>query len=278
MTMSVSALFSYPVKGLGGRKQAEVELNVGQGLPGDRRFALAKSDYADHFDPTSQTAWGSWAPKRFFVCGMADPKALGYQPLGEAWNHDGKGDAVHLEKPIEGPAGRFDLADPEQRTAFAHAIGYDGPLELVRNNEGLGFCDQLTPFVSLANVATARWLADRWGLDEHPEFGLHPDRFKNNIWLDGLEPWAELDWIAGRQTVALGQGLELRVVQNVGRCANINANPLTGANEPNHLQDLAKLALEMGHMDTRRVRPEATFGVFAMVTQAGRLQSRSPRT
>ncbi len=269
MSVTVSALFTYPVKGLGGRQQEGVALEVGRGLPGDRRFALAKSAYGDHFGPSAHAAWGSWAPKRFFVCGMADPKALAYQPEGEGWSQDGEGIAV--ARPIAGPKGRFDLADVEQRQRFAEAIGHDGPLALLANTEGLGFSDQLTPFVSLANVATARWLAERWGLNEHAEFGLHPDRFKNNIWLDGLEPWAELDWIGGRQSLALGDGLELRVVQNVGRCANINANPLTGANEPNYLQDLAKLALEKGHMDTRRVRPEATFGVFAMVTKPGRL-------
>ncbi len=267
MTPSVAALFQYPVKGLGGRSLETAVLEVGRGIAGDRRFALAKPQYAEHFGGASdQTAWGSWAPKRFFVCGMSEPKALGYQPQGQGWMG---GEAQ--ERLVTGPAGRFNLADAAECAAFADAVDYNGALSLVTNGEALGFSDQVTPFVSLANVATAQWLAERWGLNEHPEFGLHPDRFKNNIWLHGLEPWAELDWITGRQTVTLADGAALRVVKNVGRCANINANPMTGDNEPNLLQDLARLALEKGHMDTGRARPEATFGVFAMVTRPGAL-------
>lgn len=274
----IAAIYRYPVKGLRGQELAGCELTVGRGLEGDRGYALAKPAYHQHFDASRQQSendavLGAWAPKRFFVCGISEPKALTYTPLGTAWQ-DPK---AALPLMIEGPAGRFDLRQDEQRQRFAATLGLDDPLSLLRNPEGLGFGDQVAPVVSLANVATARWLAERWGLNEHPHFGLHPDRFKNNIWIDGLEPFEELGWITGRSRLRFEEA-ELTVVQNVGRCGNINANPVTGVSDVNYLQDLAKLALERGHMDNRRARPEATFGVFALVTAAGHLTCEAAAT
>jgi hypothetical protein len=267
----VAAIYRYPIKGLRGQALDGCDLSVGRVLTGDRAFALAKPAYCETYglpigQETNEAVLGAWAPKRFFVCGVSEPQGLTYAPVGQGWQTPDGSQALE----VAGPAGRFDLRLARARAGFAEAAGLEGPLTLLRNPEGLGFGDQIAPMVSLANVATARWLAERWGLDEHPVFGLHPDRFKNNIWLEGLEPFDELDWLAGRARLRIGEA-ELQVVHNVGRCGNINADPVTGRVEKNYLQDLAKLALERGHFDARRARPEATFGVFALVTAGGRV-------
>ncbi|HVB17153.1 MAG TPA: MOSC domain-containing protein, partial [Stellaceae bacterium] len=66
MTMTISALYRYPVKGLSAEPLQRVALLPGQCLPDDRRFAIALP--STQFDPDRP----EWLSKTHFVMLMRD--------------------------------------------------------------------------------------------------------------------------------------------------------------------------------------------------------------
>jgi len=71
MSISVHALTRYPVKGLSGQALESVQLNVGQGFPGDRRFGFARPDSG--FDPLNPKPL---AKTNFYMLALDAPLAL----------------------------------------------------------------------------------------------------------------------------------------------------------------------------------------------------------
>ncbi|WP_372805833.1 MOSC domain-containing protein [Loktanella salsilacus] len=85
---------------------------------------------------------------------------------------------------------------------------------------------------------------------------LEPERWRGNIWLDGLPPWAEWDWI-GRD-IRIG-AVTLRIQERIARCAHTAASPETGLRDADTLG-----ALRDGWTHT-------DFGVYAAVMTGGRI-------
>ena len=91
--------------------------------------------------------------------------------------------------------------------------------------------------VSVKSLASLKALGAQMGV------ALDPRRFRGNIWLDGLAPWAEFDWV-GRE-IAVG-GARLRVVERVVRCNATKNNPETGTRDAD---TLGALESHYGHKD-----------------------------
>jgi uncharacterized protein YcbX len=87
------------------------------------------------------------------------------------------------------------------------------------------------------------------------------ERFRGNIWLDGLAPWEEFD-LLGRE-ITIGEA-RFTVRERITRCRATCTDPETGRIDVNTL-DL----LESGwdHTD---------FGVYAEVTQSGAVALGDP--
>ncbi|HMB12656.1 MAG TPA: MOSC domain-containing protein, partial [Roseovarius sp.] len=114
--------------------------------------------------------------------------------------------------------------------------------------DGRGVTDTDYPSVSLLNLASNTDLAARMGAK------VSPLRWRCNIHLDGLEPWAEFG-LVGR-TLRIGEA-ELQVREPIRRCMATTANPATGARD---LDTLAALDTNWNHQD---------FGIYAEVTRTG---------
>ena len=89
---------------------------------------------------------------------------------------------------------------------------------------------------------------------------LSPHRWRGNLWIDGLEPWAEFDWVG--HEVRIG-GAVLTVRDRTGRCLATHANPATGTRDAEVLPALDSF----GHRD---------FSVLAEVTQRGTIRTGDP--
>jgi uncharacterized protein YcbX len=83
---------------------------------------------------------------------------------------------------------------------------------------------------------------------------LSPYRWRGNLWIDGLQPWAEFDWV-GRD-VQIGSAV-LHVKERIVRCKATSANPSTGQIDAD---TLGALNAGYGHQD---------FGVYAQVIRGG---------
>jgi len=85
---------------------------------------------------------------------------------------------------------------------------------------------------------------------------LSESRFRSNIAIEGVEPWAELTWIGRR--VRIGS-VEFDVVEPKTRCLATHANPQTGERDLEVMQTLVKA---FGHR-------EPTFGVALLARGPG---------
>jgi uncharacterized protein YcbX len=67
--------------------------------------------------------------------------------------------------------------------------------------------------------------------------GLEESRFRSNIAIEGVEPWAEQDWLG--RTIRIGD-VELDVVKPKTRCLATHANPQTGERDLLVMQTLVR--------------------------------------
>ncbi len=237
----IDRIYRYPVKGLSAEPLDAVTLAAGEGLPLDRAFALARAGTA--FDPAQPV----WLAKRHFLMLMRDEclalLAVSYDPGGRLRiRQDGR---QVLDADTGTAAGRAAIED-----FFEAFMGTMGRPRLVQS-PGHMFTDNPTPYVSLINLATVREIARTLGRET-----LDPLRFRANLYIDDLEPWAELDWVGHDLTAG---DVHFTCAERIDRCAATNVDPTTAARDLNIPQTLRQA---YGYIDC---------GVLMAVTKPGRL-------
>ncbi len=243
MPITVAEIYRYPVKGLNAERLGHVALAPGEGLPHDRRFAIAHG--STQFDPKTP----EWLPKTHFYMLMRDDKLAQLRVTFDEASGDlaiqraGK-QVVHAK--ASEPLGRTVI---EQFFAGFLGTAERGAPKLLEA-PGHMFCDVREKCVSLVNLASVK------DLERVVRQPVHAARFRANLYLSGLPAWAEFDW-PGHE-IALG-GARLRVMDPINRCAAINVNPETALRDTNIL-----LALRRGFGHTN-------MGVYAEVISGGTL-------
>lgn len=92
-------------------------------------------------------------------------------------------------------------------------------------------------------------------------YAMAPLRFRANIYLDGVEPWQELNWLDHEITVG---STRLGVFHRTRRCEATNVDPANGTRD---MAIPSTLLRTWGHAD---------FGVYAKVIAAGRIATGDP--
>lgn len=113
-----------------------------------------------------------------------------------------------------------------------------------------GLTDTDYPSISINNIASHSEIADKIGKP------LEIERWRGNIWLDGLAPWQEWDLIG--KDIQIG-GATLRVKEPIKRCMLTTANPITG------VRDVDTLAVLRDNWDHQN------FGIYAEVIRGGKI-------
>ncbi|KQQ31278.1 sulfurase [Methylobacterium sp. Leaf123] len=225
----VTALYRYPVKGLSAEPLPALTLARASGLAFDREYALALGTTA--FDPQKPEP----LDKGYFLMLRSNEVlaalATRFDPETGQLTITRDGATMLTE----------DLTRPEGRAAVERFFeAYIGPAakgrpRLVRAadhkfTDGSVISPAFMRAVSLINLASVRALEERTGR------AIHPLRFRASIYVDGLEPWAEMDWVGREVTVG---GLRLRGLARTPRCAAVDVNPAT-ARRDTHLPKALK--------------------------------------
>ncbi len=222
---SVAQIWRHPIKGIGAEPLERATLAHGRPLSGDRAWAVLTGDNAEA--PTG--GWRSWQDLAVGVTAL---------PL-MAITARTRGTRLHLDHP------QLDPIEIDPETDSARLIDWLRPLwprerrplnRLIRAPES-GMTSTSYGSVSIMGLGSLAALSEASGQ------GLDPRRFRGNIWVRGLAPWEEFDWV-GRK-VRIGNAL-LEVTERIERCRSTQANPETGEED---LQVLQLLRRNFGHRD-----------------------------
>lgn len=246
---TLAGLYRHPVKGFSPEPLTAVALAPGQGFLFDRVWAVENGPSG--FDPEAP----GFIPKQKFTVLASLPRVAAAKT-----RYDEESETFHASaEGLPAFAGRLD--NPEGREAFAGWLGEllgdeaRGPLKVLQAPAIHRFTDHPQGQVSLVNLASVRDLSRRMGVE------VDPLRFRANLYLDGVEPWAELGWMDKK--IGVG-GARLAVFARTTRCEATNVDPMRGVRDmavPAHLQRT------WGHHD---------FGIYAKVVVGGEVAVASP--
>jgi uncharacterized protein YcbX len=282
MPNTLARIYRFPVKGLRGEALDAAALAAGQGLPHDRRFAIARGD------TQLDAAAPHWLPKQWFIMLMRD---TGLARL--TCRLDVTAETIELHAPGTAPCiAAFGTAGGRAQIE-TYLNDYLGPRPEGRAHwveaGQASFTDVPQNCLSLVNLASVRELAAHMGTalanvsggsQQHigratatagcgdptgsgrvgPPAGgpavLDPLRFRANLYVDGVPAWAEFSWV-GRE-IRIGEAM-LRIPARIPRCAATAVDPETGERTVNVVKGLRAA---YGHYD---------MGVYAEVIHSGRV-------
>lgn len=235
----------HPIKSIGFEELASAPLTQGRALPFDREWAVLH-------EAAKVDALTAWAPKMNFLRGVAGPELMAIRArLDEGARQ------VTLDHPTAGQITVAPDTDGAALVAWLRPLWpQDRPAPArVGHVPGQAMTDVPEPFVAVLNLASNADLGARMGRD------LSVHRWRGNLWLDGLAPWAEWDLIG--RTLRVGRA-ELRLEQRITRCKATTVNPDSGAVDAD---TLGALQDGFGHQD---------FGIYALVTKSGPIACGDP--
>ena len=242
---SVTAIYRYPVKGLGPQQLDEVAVEAGETIPFDRAWAIENG--RGGFDPEKP----SYLPKIHFLMLMRNERLAALDIEFDETDstltllRDGKAvvsGALNSQtgrQLIEQFMGSFMERDLRGAPHIVHA-------------EGHSFSDVAEKCLHIVNLASVRELERALGKT------IDPLRFRANVYIEAHRPWIEFDWVGGR--CGIGEA-RLQVFDRTSRCAATNVDPQTGERD---MAIPAALMRTYGHED---------FGVYAKVTQGGTVRT-----
>lgn len=239
MTQTLAEIWRFPIKSHGWEPLSFADLTIGKALPWDRVWAVAhEASQADGaaWAPCNQFSRGAKAPMLSAISAKLD-ETTGMVTLSHPDRDDLTFDPDTDGDQLIAWAGGF---IPDNRARSSHVV----------RAQGFGFTDCPFQSITLGSTASHRAVEHRLG---HP-LSIH--RWRCNLWVDGMDPWVEFDWI-GHQ-VQIGDAI-LEVVERTGRCLATHNNPETGQRDDNILAALDT----WGHRD---------FSVQTKVVKAGRIR------
>lgn len=240
--ISVKSLQRYPVKGLSAEALSFADLEAGRTLNGDRKFAVENGPSG--FDPAAP----AWMPKVKFLCWMKNPKLARLRNRYD--------DATGILT-IEHEGGRVsgDLNSAEGRALIeAFLSGFmgeerRGPLRLLSAADH-SFSDVAKKVVSFINLASTDEIGRALCAP------VDPIRFRGNVHVSGLAPWAEATWIGKKFQIGEAR---FKAVKTIQRCLATHVDPERG------VRDLDVMGT------IRNARGDVDCGIYAEVIAPGKI-------
>jgi len=217
MRGTVDSIYRHPVKGLTPEHMTQAHLTAQAYFPGDRAYAIEVGPSG--FDPQNPK---HISKQRFTVLARFPSLARLRTRLDDATGafHLGDASGFGIEANLSTEEGRGSIE------RFLHAfLGEDAPgqLRVLEAPRGHRFMDHPQGYLSVMNLASVRSVAAAIGVD------VDPLRFRANIYVDGIKPWAEDDWVAG-QAVSVGEA-KLSVFKPIVRCVATDVNLESGTRD-----------------------------------------------
>ena len=236
---SIVSLYRYPVKGFSPEPLNSVNAGAEECFPWDRAYAVENG--GREFDPVAP----QHMPKIKFL------NLMRHERLAALETHFDESSLALtiLREGRQVAKGQMDQKVGrqiiEQFLAAYLPDDIRGAPRIV-SAEGHHFTDIAPTWLSVINLASVR------ELERVMKTSVDPVRFRGNIYIDGIAPWCEFDWVD--RSLDVNESAALHVRERIQRCAATNVDPSTGTRDlaiPRALSDA------FGHMD---------MGVYVSVT------------
>jgi len=241
----IETLYRYPVKGLSAQPLSQIDIKPGAGFTFDRFWAIENG--SRDFDPENPRFF----PKRRFLQLAQNPELAQLQCR---FDETSKSLAIARDG-VELVCG--EMTDAAGVAAIEQCIAgfmtdLSGAPRLV-SAEGHHFSDIPQKAVSLINLASVNEISKAAGRE------VSPLRFRGNIYVAGLEPWEEMNWLD--KTIAIDGKPLFEVFDITGRCPATKVNLETGERD---IEMLDLLSDNFGHTKC---------GVYLKVIDDGMIKS-----
>lgn len=240
--MRVTHLWRHPIKAHGVEAVAATDLVAGAGMPWDRVWAIA------HAAAKVKPDTAAWASCGNFCRGAKSPQLMAIRAVVD--EAAGRLTLTHPDRPALS-------VDPDDPADAARLIAWVTPLASADRpapafvvRAAVAMTDSDYPSITLLNHASLEALGARLGRR------LAMERFRGNVWMDGLSAFAEFDLVGHDLRVG---GAVLRVRETITRCKATTVDPETGVPDAD---TLGALRAGWGHQD---------FGICAEVIAGGRV-------
>ena len=234
MSISISSINYCPVKSISFQTLQSCEIRKNIGIVGDRIFAFSKSldqNQAKLFEQKLEERRGKWNK---ILTLKNSPSLNKYNFLFDKdrltlTQNDNQILTINSEESSEYELLSNKILELEK--------SLQKPLFLMKNKE-IPFFDTsisnktvLTHSISLINIKSIEDFGNKTSQE------IETQRFRGNIYIDGIEAWEERNWIG--KIIKINE-ISFKVEKNIPRCVAINLKPNTDDNSSNLLQSLKK--------------------------------------
>ena len=234
MSISISSINYCPVKSISFQTLQSCEIRKNIGILGDRIFAFSKSldqNQAKLFEQKLEERRGKWNK---ILTLKNSPSLNKYNFLFDKdrltlTQNDNQILTINSEESAEYELLSNKILELEK--------SLQKPLFLMKNKE-VPFFDTsisnktvLTHSISLINIKSIEDFGNKTSQE------IETQRFRGNIYIDGIEAWEERNWIG--KIIKINE-ISFKVEKNIPRCVAINLKPNTDDNSSNLLQSLKK--------------------------------------
>ena len=234
MSVSISSINYCPVKSISFQTVSDCKIRKNIGIVGDRVFAFSKgleSNQAQLFEKNLNERRGKW--NKILT--------LKNSPVLNKYNFklkDNKLTFTQKNKEIL----TIDVSKTGEQKLLSNKIlelesSLQKPIFLMKN-KNIPFFDTsisnktlLTHSISLINNQSIEDFKNKTNQE------IETQRFRGNIFVDGIEAWEERSWIG---KIIKINNISFKVEKNIPRCVAINLKPNTDDNSLNLLQSLKK--------------------------------------
>ena len=234
MSISISSINYCPVKSISFQTLQSCEIRKNIGIVGDRIFAFSKSldqNQAELFEQKLEERRGKWNK---ILTLKNSPSLNKYNFLFDKdrltlTQNNNKILTINSEESAE-----YELLS---KKILELEKSLQKPLFLMKNKE-IPFFDTsisnktvLTHSISLINIKSIEDFGNKTSQE------IESQRFRGNIYIDGIEAWEERNWIG--KIIKINK-ISFKVEKNIPRCVAINLKPNSDDNSLNLLQLLKK--------------------------------------
>ena len=234
MSATISSTNYCPVKSVSFQTIENCKIKKDIGIVSDRIFAFAKDldqEQAKLFEKSPDDRKGKWNKVL----------TLKNSPVLNKYNFIFKNEKLTLTL-MDKEILTIDINQLEEREALSNKISeledsLKQPIVLMKNQKFPFFDTSISNKVNFVNSVSLINIQSINNFQKKIDRNIESSIFRGNIYIDGIEPWKEREWIG---KIIKINNVSFKVEKNIPRCVAINLKPQTDDNTFNLLQLLKK--------------------------------------